>query len=67
MMVGMSEVRADYLTRFKPTSAEPLAERPVSVKLPQDIDALVRALPLPSEWLRQVICEAAQRDLINRF
>lgn len=58
----MTEIRADYLSRFKPTGEEPLAERPVSVFLPRDIDEYVRALPNRSEWLRQAIVEAVQRE-----
>lgn len=55
--------RADHLTRFKPIHSQPLADRPISVKLPVDIDAAVRALPEPSEWLRRVICEAVKKEL----
>uniref|UniRef100_B8HWA6 Uncharacterized protein n=1 Tax=Cyanothece sp. (strain PCC 7425 / ATCC 29141) TaxID=395961 RepID=B8HWA6_CYAP4 len=29
------------------------------------IDAVVRALPNRSEWLRRVIIEAAERELLN--
>jgi hypothetical protein len=55
--------RADHLTRFKSVRSEPLAARPISVKLPVDIDAVIRALPEPSEWLRRVICEAVKKEL----
>jgi hypothetical protein len=44
---------------------EPLASIALSAKVAQDIDAAVRALPNRSEWLRRVITEAAQRELIN--
>ncbi|MBD3884454.1 hypothetical protein IFO70_22180 [Phormidium tenue FACHB-886] len=59
----MSNVRPDHLTRFRPTGAVPLSDRPVSVKLPVSVDAFVRAMPEPSEWLRRVICEAVEREL----
>ena len=57
----MSNVRPDHLTRFRPGTV-PLADRPTSVKLPIEVDAIVRAMPEPSEWLRRVICEAAARE-----
>lgn len=39
-----------------------LAERVTAVRLPVDIDEFVRSLPNRTEWLRQVIVEAALRD-----
>jgi hypothetical protein len=42
---------------------EQMAERPLSVRLPAKLDAQVRSLPNRSEWLRQVIAEAVERDL----
>jgi hypothetical protein len=44
---------------------EPLATTGLTAKVPLEIDAAVRALPNRSEWLRRVITEAAQRELIN--
>lgn len=38
---------------------------PVSVALPLTIDEVVRGLENRSEWLRRVIVEAAQRELIG--
>lgn len=61
----MTEIRADYLSRFKPSGEESLAEKPVSVFLPKDIDEYVRALPNRSAWLRQAIVEAARRELMQ--
>ena len=58
--------RPDHLTRFKPAGDEALAERPVSVKLPPEVDATLRSLPVPSEWLRRVISEAAYRELLDQ-
>jgi hypothetical protein len=37
--------------------------QPVSVLLPPEIDALIRALPNRSDWMRRVLTEAAQREL----
>jgi hypothetical protein len=38
---------------------------PISVALPLTIDQVVRELENRSEWLRRVIVEAAQRELIG--
>ncbi|WP_071592250.1 hypothetical protein [Pseudanabaena sp. PCC 6802] len=46
-------------------STQPLAETQVQVRLFRDIDALVRSLPNRSAWLRRVITEAAQRELMG--
>ncbi|MDJ0648557.1 MAG: ribbon-helix-helix domain-containing protein [Xenococcaceae cyanobacterium MO_188.B19] len=37
-------------------------QRPVSVKLPPEIDNIVRSLPNRSEFLRQAIAEKLKRD-----
>lgn len=42
----------------------PLASKPLCVKLPADIYAVVEPLENRSEWLRRVICEAAQKELM---
>jgi hypothetical protein len=42
-----------------------LAKAALCVKLPADIDSLVRPLENRSEWLRRVIVEAARRELMN--
>jgi hypothetical protein len=60
----MNHIKAD--TKFKPHGDEALSDRPVAVKLPRDIDLAVRALPDMSNWLRRVITEAAQRELIQQ-
>lgn len=62
-------MRADYQTRFRSTdNASDLAKQATGVKLPKEIDALVRALPVAerSAWLRRVISEAAERELLNK-
>jgi hypothetical protein len=55
-----------HLVPYPKIFDEPLAPIALSAKVPQNIDAAVRALPNRSEWLRRVITEAAQRELINR-
>lgn len=54
--------RPDHLTRFKPVTDEPLATRPISVKLPCSLDRQVRDRPNPSQWLRQVIADALEKE-----
>lgn len=59
----MPTVRTDYSTRFKP-KLNALANQPVSVFLPKDLDAIVRALPNRSHWLRRIISEAVYQELL---
>lgn len=59
-------IRGDYLTRFKVQNPVPMAERPLSVRLPLDLDAKVRALPNRTEWLRDAILEKLQREGIEQ-
>ena len=59
----MSEVRADYKTRFKGKGVGlKHKQRPVSVMLPEDIDTIVRAMPNRSEFIRQAIIEKLERE-----
>ena len=59
----MSEVRADYKTRFKGKGiGVKHKQRPVSVMLPEDIDTIVRAMPNRSEFIRQAIIEKLERE-----
>jgi hypothetical protein len=46
-------------------STEPLANAILAVRVSTDIDSLVRSLPNKSAWLRRVITEAAQRELMG--
>lgn len=54
--------------QFRPAADVPadveLAKAAISVKLPVDVDAVVRPMANRSEWLRRVIVEAAQRELL---
>lgn len=54
--------RSDYLTRFQSTRDEPLADKPISVVLPKELDAYVRSLPNKSDWLRNAIADAARKE-----
>lgn len=58
-----TQVRADFLTRFQQKGAVPMAERPLCVRLPADLDAEVRLLPNRTEWLRDAILEKMQRQV----
>jgi hypothetical protein len=55
-------VRADVLTRFQQQGTIPMAKQPVTVRLPEDIDAIVRALPDRNQWLRSAILEKLDQD-----
>lgn len=60
-------MRADYETRFKSADkATGLSKQVTSVKLTTDVEALVKSLPVAqrSAWLRRVITEAAQKELL---
>jgi hypothetical protein len=46
-------------------TTEPLAEKLLCVRLTQSVDEAVRSLPNMSVWVRKVITEAAQRELIK--
>ena len=52
--------------KFKSNYAGEVAGKPISVKLPVEIDAWVRSLPNRTEWLRQVIAEAVEREQQSR-
>jgi hypothetical protein len=45
---------------------EPLAALALSARVPVHIDAIIRRHPNRSAWLRRVITEAAQRELMNQ-
>ncbi len=59
LYVEQPRVNGRFAPRDKPTG------QPVCVALSYDIDELVRQLPNRSEWLRRVITEAAQRELMG--
>jgi predicted DNA-binding protein len=39
-----------------------MAEKPISVRLPKELDLRVRALPNRTEWLRKVIEQAIENE-----
>ncbi|MBW4523396.1 MAG: hypothetical protein KME16_27470 [Scytolyngbya sp. HA4215-MV1] len=62
----MNKQRADYQTRFKPAGDEALADKPISVFLPKNLDTYVRLKADRAKWLRQVIAEAVERELMHQ-
>lgn len=46
---------------------QPLAKKPISIKLPVDVDAAIKALPDEERvtWLRKVICNGAYAELLH--
>jgi hypothetical protein len=57
--------KLDNLQPFKPEGETALASQPLCVKVNREIDAKVRSLPNKSTWLRRVITEAVQRELMG--
>lgn len=55
--------RPDYQTRFKSKGIGTASgQKPISVMLPKEIDAIVREMPNRSEWIRSAIIEKLQRE-----
>lgn len=58
--------------QFKPVGEipgnYPLAKKVTGVRLPTDVHDAIRALPEKerASWLRRVICDAANRELISQ-
>jgi hypothetical protein len=44
-----------------------LAEQPLAVRVNEKVDALIRKLPNKAEWMRRVLTEAAERELLQEF
>jgi hypothetical protein len=55
-------IRPDFLTRFQQQGDVPMAKQPITVRLPEDIDAIVRALPNRTEWLREAILDRLEQE-----
>lgn len=50
--------------KFVSTGAPVMAEKPIAVRLPVEVDAAVRAIPSSerSEWLRKAIAAQLERE-----
>lgn len=46
-------------------TTEPLAEKILAVRVSVEVDEVVRSLPQKAAWLRRIITEAAQRELMK--
>jgi hypothetical protein len=56
------KVRADYLTRFQPQGEIPMAKSPLCVRMPEAIDAIIRAKADRTDWLRDAVMEKLWRE-----
>jgi hypothetical protein len=64
-------ITPEFLAHQKPRPSDlpddaVLAGKALAVKVPVEIDVAVRALPNRSAWMRRVLTEAAQRELLNQ-
>ncbi|WP_430714449.1 hypothetical protein [Nodosilinea sp. AN01ver1] len=55
-------LRRDCLTRFQQQGEVAMAVRPLCVRLPEDIDALMREKENRTAWLRDAIMEKLWRE-----
>jgi hypothetical protein len=62
-------IRRDYLTRFQQQGEVAMARSPLSVRMPEDVDAIIRGKGDRTEWLRDAIFEKLWRegDLPERY
>ena len=56
------EIRADYLTRFQSQGDIPMAQSPLCVRMPEAIDAIIRAKADRTDWLRNAVLEKLWRE-----
>ncbi|WP_318655496.1 hypothetical protein [Leptolyngbya sp. KIOST-1] len=61
-MMSDEAARRDYLTRFQQQGEVAMAERPLCVRLPEDIDGLMREKENRTAWLRDAIMEKLWRE-----
>jgi len=54
--------RKDIETRFKQKGEVAKAKSPISVRLPEDVDKIVRTIPNRSEWIAEAIKEKLARE-----
>ncbi|NEP02729.1 MAG: hypothetical protein F6K58_29580 [Symploca sp. SIO2E9] len=59
----MTQTPKDYRTRFKSNGVGTKSkQKPVSVMLPAKVDAVVRAMPNRSQFIREAIIEKLERE-----
>jgi hypothetical protein len=57
-----AKIRADYLTRFQQQGEIPMAKSPLCVRMPEAIDAIIRAKRDRTDWLRDALMEKLSRE-----
>lgn len=57
----------EYLKQYqmKPLGKEALSRIPVSVKLPKDLDAIVRSQPNRNQWMIEAVLEKISREMLT--
>lgn len=50
---------------FTQVGDEPLSKQVIGIRLPESVHAVIYNLPDRTEWLRRVIVEAAERELMH--
>lgn len=60
----MSESRTEGLVRLRLGTVE-MADRPLLVRLPADLDKRVRKIPNYTSWLRDAIVEKLDRETVR--
>ena len=59
--------RTDHLKPYQAVANDvQLAEKPLAVRVNEEIDAVIRALPNKTEWMRRVLTEAAKKELLKQ-
>lgn len=59
----MARKGGNPLIYAKPLEDKPMAETPMSVRLPVDLHEYVKSRPNRTEWLRAAIAAQVERDL----
>lgn len=49
-------------TQFKPKGEIPRSKQPIGIRLPLDLDAIVRSLENRTEWIESAIREKLERE-----
>ena len=61
----MARAGGNPLIYQKPKYEVAMAEKPIGVRLPIELDEFVRNLPNRAEWLREAIAEKRQREMLD--
>jgi hypothetical protein len=59
--------RTDHLKPYQVVANDvQLAEKPLAVRVSAEVDTVIRALPNKAEWMRRVLTEAAEKELLKQ-